>query len=46
MMTTPCQLHEELSDLALDAISDDLNVEEIGAVGKGKRRWRWLVDLA
>lgn len=43
-MNTLCQLHEELSDFALDAINDDLNVEEIWAVGKGKRRW--LVDLA
>ena len=43
-MNALCQLHEELSDFALDAINDDLNVEEIWAVGKGKRSW--LVDLA
>ena len=37
------QLHEEHSDFALDAINDDLNVEEIWAVSKAKRSW--LVDL-
>ena len=42
-MNTLCQLHEEPFDFALDAINDDLNVEEVWAVGKGKRRW--LVDL-
>ena len=38
------QLHEELSDFALDAINKDHNVHEIWTVGKGKRRW--LVYLA
>ena len=42
-MNALCQLHEELSDFALDAINDDLNVEEIWAVSKAKRSW--LVDL-
>ena len=38
-----CQLHEELSDVALDAINNDHYAEEIWTVGKGKRRW--LVDV-
>ena len=42
-MSALCQLHEKLSDFALDAINDDLNVEEIWAVSKAKRSW--LVDL-
>ena len=42
-MNALCQLHEELSDFALDAINNDLYADEIWAVGKGKRRW--LVDL-
>ena len=35
-MNTLCQLHEELSDLALDAINDDFKVDEIWVVGKGR----------
>ena len=33
------KLHVELSDFALDAINNDLGVEEVWEVSKGERRW-------